>query len=211
MIMMVMIMQYAYIGCDENQAFLIRCNSVEEVEAPTGPGLAAAEIACVLPVILQGHDLLKNMDPVYKLIWQKCFDLGGAVHSVDVSRYLECTWLLSHAIPLLEGLQLHVSSFLLFTTRSIFFWSLCRWKNKLKVKINNLPVLGLSQVRQSAFGTSFEDKSVYLGIVRSFKPLLKTLSISQYSFIQLLFSWNHPENRDFIRSFDPSSWHSRRH
>lgn len=67
MIMMVMIMQCAYIGCDENQAFLIRCNSVE-VEAPTRPGLAAAEIACVLPVILQGHDLLKNMDPVYKLI-----------------------------------------------------------------------------------------------------------------------------------------------
>lgn len=37
----------------------------------------AALMATGLLSLLQGHDLLKNMDPVHKLIWQKCFDLGG--------------------------------------------------------------------------------------------------------------------------------------
>lgn len=43
--------------------------------SPCAGGVAL--MATGLLSLLQGHDLLKNMDPVHKLIWQKCFDLGG--------------------------------------------------------------------------------------------------------------------------------------
>ena len=85
-------------GC----TLLIKCNSAVRGGGGGGgspqAGLTVALIACVLPAILQGHDLLKNMDPVYKLIWQKCFDLGGQC-TLHTACYLESTPLLSHAIP----------------------------------------------------------------------------------------------------------------
>lgn len=159
-----------------------------------GQGLAAAVIACVLPVILQGHDLLKNMDPVYKLIWQKCFDLrGGGALSVDVSRYLECTRLLSHAIPLLEGLQLHVPSFLLFTTHCRFSLKFAQMEKNAKIKINKLHELWLSWVRWSALGTTFEDMQREKSDRKFLKNPLKSLSICRRVFhpvvIWLKSSW----------------------
>lgn len=61
--------------------------------------------------LLQGHHLLKNMECVYKLIWQKCFDLGGGQCTLQ-SAASSSAPLLSHAIPHFKGLELAMQGLL---------------------------------------------------------------------------------------------------
>lgn len=99
---------------------------------PRQAALTAALIAWALPAILQGHDLLKNMDPVYKLIWQKCFDLGGQC-TLHGSQLLERAQRLSHAISLFEGFHLRVFSPWLYNR----FIKVCMWKQSSDPRVTS--------------------------------------------------------------------------
>lgn len=98
--------------------FLIKCNSAAAAAAGGGGIPQAALIAHVYsPAFLQGHDLLKNMDQAYKLIWQKCFDLGwgkggggaASMHSLWTSAATLSGPRLPHTqFPSLRVLRLHV-------------------------------------------------------------------------------------------------------